>query len=87
MLRACSANIDELRKSLAQFIKENTPTVGGAEEVDTQPTLGFQRVIQRAICMCSPPGSGKKKSLALTCWWRFSARRIRMLCTTCTSKA
>ena len=49
VLRACAANIDDLRKSLAAFIKENTPTVGGSDEVDTQPTLGFQRVIQRAI--------------------------------------
>ncbi|GAB4565152.1 MAG: ATP-dependent Clp protease ATP-binding subunit ClpA [Rhizobacter sp.] len=61
VLRACSANIDELRKSLAQFIKENTPTVGGAEEVDTQPTLGFQRVIQRAIMHVQSTGSGKKE--------------------------
>ncbi|SHN14401.1 ATP-dependent Clp protease ATP-binding subunit ClpA [Rhizobacter sp. OV335] len=61
VLRACSANIDDLRKSLAQFIKENTPTVGGAEEVDTQPTLGFQRVIQRAIMHVQSTGSGKKE--------------------------
>lgn len=61
VLRACSANIDELRKSLVQFIKENTPTVGGTEEVDTQPTLGFQRVIQRAIMHVQSTGSGKKE--------------------------
>ena len=61
VLRACSANIDDLRKSLAQFIKENTPTVGGADEVDTQPTLGFQRVIQRAIMHVQSTGSGKKE--------------------------
>ncbi|MEY2892602.1 MAG: hypothetical protein RJA98_2510 [Pseudomonadota bacterium] len=61
VLRACSANIDDLRKSLAQFIKENTPTVGGSDEVDTQPTLGFQRVIQRAIMHVQSTGSGKKE--------------------------
>src|SRR5213596_2968651 len=61
VLRACSANIDDLRKSLTQFIKENTPTVGGADEVDTQPTLGFQRVIQRAIMHVQSTGSGKKE--------------------------
>jgi ATP-dependent Clp protease ATP-binding subunit ClpA len=61
VLRACSASIDELRKSLSQFIKENTPTVGGVEEVDTQPTLGFQRVIQRAIMHVQSTGSGKKE--------------------------
>ena len=61
VLRACSANADELRKSLVQFVKENTPTVGGADEVDTQPTLGFQRVIQRAIMHVQSTGSGKKE--------------------------
>jgi ATP-dependent Clp protease ATP-binding subunit ClpA len=61
VLRACSANIDDLRKSLVGFIKENTPTVGGSDEVDTQPTLGFQRVIQRAIMHVQSTGSGKKE--------------------------
>jgi ATP-dependent Clp protease ATP-binding subunit ClpA len=61
VLRACAANIDDLRKSLASFIKENTPTVSGSEEVDTQPTLGFQRVIQRAIMHVQSTGSGKKE--------------------------
>ena len=61
VLRACSANLDELRKSLSQFIKENTPTVGGTDEVDTQPTLGFQRVIQRAIMHVQSTGNGKKE--------------------------
>ncbi|MCI1191080.1 ATP-dependent Clp protease ATP-binding subunit ClpA [Calidifontimicrobium sp. SYSU G02091] len=61
VLRACAANIDDLRKSLTTFIKENTPTVGGTEEVDTQPTLGFQRVIQRAIMHVQSTGSGKKE--------------------------
>ncbi|MEO7150805.1 MAG: Clp protease N-terminal domain-containing protein, partial [Burkholderiaceae bacterium] len=61
VLRACSANADDLRKSLAGFIKENTPTVGGSDEVDTQPTLGFQRVIQRAIMHVQSTGSGKKE--------------------------
>ena len=61
VLRACAANIDDLRKNLAQFIKENTPTVGGTDEVDTQPTLGFQRVIQRAIMHVQSTGNGKKE--------------------------
>ncbi|BDI05195.1 ATP-dependent Clp protease ATP-binding subunit ClpA [Sphaerotilus microaerophilus] len=61
VLKACAANIDDLRKSLAQFIKENTPTVGGSDEVDTQPTLGFQRVIQRAIMHVQSTGNGKKE--------------------------
>ena len=61
VLRACSANIDDLRKSLANFIKDNTPQVAGSDDVDTQPTLGFQRVIQRAIMHVQSTGSGKKE--------------------------
>jgi ATP-dependent Clp protease ATP-binding subunit ClpA len=61
VLKACSAQVDDLRRSLTHFIKENTPTVGGSEEVDTQPTLGFQRVIQRAIMHVQSTGSGKKE--------------------------
>jgi ATP-dependent Clp protease ATP-binding subunit ClpA len=59
VLRACAANIDELRKSLGGFVAEHTPTVAGTEEIDTQPTLGFQRVIQRAILHVQ--SSGKKE--------------------------
>ena len=61
VLKACSANIDELRKSLTQFIADNTPQVAGTDDVDTQPTLGFQRVIQRAIMHVQSTGSGKKE--------------------------
>ncbi|ASM77680.1 ATP-dependent clp protease [Vitreoscilla filiformis] len=61
VLRACAANIEELRKSLSAFIRENTPTVGGTEEVDTQPTLGFQRVIQRAIMHVQSTSGAKKE--------------------------
>jgi ATP-dependent Clp protease ATP-binding subunit ClpA len=50
-----------LRKSLANFIKDNTPQVAGTDDVDTQPTLGFQRVIQRAIMHVQSTGSGKKE--------------------------
>ncbi len=61
VLKACGANIDDLRKSLAGFIKENTPIVPGVDDVDTQPTLGFQRVIQRAIMHVQSTGNGKKE--------------------------
>ena len=61
VLRASSANIDDLRKSLTAFIKENTPQVAGLDNVDTQPTLGFQRVIQRAIMHVQSTGNGKKE--------------------------
>ena len=61
VLRACSANVDDLRKALDNFIKDNTPQVAGSDDVDTQPTLGFQRVIQRAIMHVQSTGSGKKE--------------------------
>ncbi|HYP86282.1 ATP-dependent Clp protease ATP-binding subunit ClpA [Variovorax sp.] len=61
VLRACSANIDDLRASLTNFIKDNTPQVAGTDDVDTQPTLGFQRVIQRAIMHVQSTGNGKKE--------------------------
>ena len=61
VLRAVGANIDELRKNLGQFITEHTPTVAGSEDVDTQPTLGFQRVIQRAIMHVQSSSNGKKE--------------------------
>ena len=49
VLRACGGDIDELRSTLTDFISTHTPTFPGTGEVDTQPTVGFQRVIQRAI--------------------------------------
>lgn len=61
VLKACAVNINELRKSLTNFITEHTPQVEGTEEVDTQPTLGFQRVIQRAIMHVQSTASGKKE--------------------------
>ena len=61
VLRACVVNIDDLRKTLTNFIGDNTPTVPGAAEVDTQPTLGFQRVIQRAIMHVQSASNGKKE--------------------------
>ena len=59
VLRACAANIDDLRKKLSDFIDRHTPRVPGEADVDTQPTLGFQRVIQRAILHVQ--SSGKKE--------------------------
>ncbi|OFZ86008.1 MAG: ATP-dependent Clp protease ATP-binding subunit ClpA [Betaproteobacteria bacterium RIFCSPLOWO2_12_FULL_62_58] len=58
VLRACAADIDDLRKLLTEFVTEHTPILAG-DEVDTQPTLGFQRVIQRAILHVQ--SSGKKE--------------------------
>jgi ATP-dependent Clp protease ATP-binding subunit ClpA len=59
VLRACGAKFEVLRTELIHYIEEHTPVVGGEDEVDTQPTLGFQRVIQRA--MLHVQSSGKKE--------------------------
>ena len=59
VLKACGSNIDSLRNELTQYIDDHTPTISGEDEVDTQPTLGFQRVIQRA--MLHVQSSGKKE--------------------------
>ena len=59
VLRACGANLEQMRQQLTQFIEEHTPKVEGDDEVETQPTLGFQRVIQRAILHVQ--SSGKKE--------------------------
>jgi ATP-dependent Clp protease ATP-binding subunit ClpA len=58
VMRACAVEIEELRKQLTDFIAEHTPKLAG-DDVDTQPTLGFQRVIQRAILHVQ--SSGKKE--------------------------
>lgn len=59
VLKACGASLDKLRTDITDHIEEHTPIVSGEEEVDTQPTLGFQRVIQRA--MLHVQSSGKKE--------------------------
>ncbi|UJP02176.1 MAG: ATP-dependent Clp protease ATP-binding subunit ClpA [Nitrosomonas sp.] len=59
VLSACLVDIEELRLVLLDHISRHTPVIKGSEEVDTQPTLGFQRVIQRAILHVQ--SSGKKE--------------------------
>lgn len=50
VLRACGANIDQLRTDLLSFVDETTPLISVSEQHrETQPTLGFQRVLQRAV--------------------------------------
>ena len=59
VLNACLVDIEDLRSVLMDHIARHTPVINGTEEVDTQPTLGFQRVIQRAILHVQ--SSGKKE--------------------------
>ncbi len=49
VLRACGADVEKLRQQIDQFIEENTPLLPEDAERETQPTLGFQRVLQRAV--------------------------------------
>ena len=58
ILRACGVDIDLLRKELTEFIDETTPRLEALESDDVQPTLGFQRVLQRAVFHVQ--SSGKK---------------------------
>ncbi len=59
VLKACGVDLDELRGVLTDFINEHTPRLSPHSEADTQPTQGFQRVIQRAILHVQ--SSGKKE--------------------------
>ncbi|MCG6936045.1 MAG: AAA family ATPase, partial [Proteobacteria bacterium] len=49
ILNACGADLKELRRDLVTFIDETTPLLPPDDERETQPTLGFQRVLQRAV--------------------------------------
>lgn len=49
VLEACAVNVASTRQQLESYIENNTPVVPGTDAVDTHPTLGFQRVVQRAI--------------------------------------
>jgi ATP-dependent Clp protease ATP-binding subunit ClpA len=59
ILKACNSDITKLRRQLTEFIDEQTPLVPQDDENDVQPTLGFQRVLQRAVFHVQ--SSGKKE--------------------------
>ncbi|MEO1203790.1 MAG: Clp protease N-terminal domain-containing protein, partial [Pseudomonadota bacterium] len=59
ILKACNGNIPELRRQLTEFVEEQTPLLPVDDENDVQPTLGFQRVLQRAVFHVQ--SSGKKE--------------------------
>ncbi len=57
VLKACGANIARLRSNLVEFIDRTTPVIPlNVHDRDTQPTLGFQRVIQRAVFQVQSAG-------------------------------
>jgi len=59
ILKACHANIPELRRQLIEFVEEQTPLLPQDDDTDIQPTLGFQRALQRAVFHVQ--SSGKKE--------------------------
>ena len=63
VLRACDADVAKLRAQLTEFIDESTPRVALEDENDVQPTLGFQRVLQRAVFHVQ--SSGRKEVTGL----------------------
>nr|MBP6563789.1 Clp protease [Neisseriaceae bacterium] len=58
VLLGCKADMAILAHKLSEFIDENTPIIPDnmSERIETQPTLGFQRVIQRAIMQAQSSG-------------------------------
>ena len=59
VLRACGANLDQLRRDLRNFLEETTPLLPLNDTRETQPTLGFQRVLQRAILHVQSSGKNE----------------------------
>ncbi|EIJ42555.1 ATP-dependent Clp protease ATP-binding subunit clpA [Beggiatoa alba B18LD] len=59
VLRACGVDLNILRRDLSNFLEESTPKLAKKDDRDTQPTLGFQRVLQRAVFHVQ--SSGKKE--------------------------
>ncbi len=57
VLRACGAHLDKLKRDLQGFIRENTPVLSSDDPRETQPTLGFQRVLQRAVLHVQSSGN------------------------------
>ena len=59
VLQACGANINKLHDDLEKYVDQNTPLLLGDEDKETQPTLGFQRVLQRALFHVKSSGQGE----------------------------
>lgn len=59
VMRACGANLEQLRRDLNSFLEETTPLLPLNDSRETQPTLGFQRVLQRAILHVQSSGKSE----------------------------
>ncbi|GAB6040018.1 ATP-dependent Clp protease ATP-binding subunit ClpA [Endothiovibrio diazotrophicus] len=91
-LRACGADVNTLRVELADFIDGNTPRLDAADDRDTQTTLGFQRVLQRAALHMQSAGTeqvtppnvlvaifGEKESQAVYLLGRQGVTRLHLV--------
>ncbi len=56
-LKACGANLEQMRVEISQFLHETTPSLPLDIEREIQPTLGFQRVLQRAVLQVQASGN------------------------------
>ena len=61
LLTSNKVNIEQLRVDLQEFIGSTTPKISNETEIDIQPTLGFQRVIQRAVFHVQSSGKDEVK--------------------------
>ena len=59
VLKACGADGARLKQELKEHLEQSTPKLDEAEDSEVQPTLGFQRVLQRAVIHVQ--SSGKKE--------------------------
>jgi ATP-dependent Clp protease ATP-binding subunit ClpA len=59
VLKACGADLAKLKQDLKEHLEQSTPKLDEAEDNEVQPTLGFQRVLQRAVFHVQ--SSGKKE--------------------------
>ena len=80
ILKACNSNITELRRQLTEFIEEQTPLLPQDDETDVQPTLGFQRVLQRAVFHVQSSGQkGSHRQQRAGCHFQRKAVPGRLL--------
>ena len=77
VLRGCNVNLDVLRQDLRAFIDTTTPLLPEhLEDTDTQPTLGFQRVLQRAVFH----GQSPENEVGGQCFSGYFSEAIAMRC-------
>ncbi|GAA3950397.1 ATP-dependent Clp protease ATP-binding subunit ClpA [Allohahella marinimesophila] len=78
VLHACGADIEQLRGELSEFVNSTTPLIAtDDQERETQPTLGFQRVLQRAVFHVQ--SSGKKDNVLVAIFSEQESQAVYVL--------